>query len=118
MIDEEITFNIVNIWLRTTGSLDYASDEETAVAKLKNDRYDVVIMDINLKKRGNGIEVLKKLRKISGYEDIPVIACTAYAMKGDKENLLLEGFNYYLAKPFQKDELLLLINALSNLRNN
>jgi PAS domain S-box-containing protein len=110
--DEEITFNIVSIWLNNFAKVEYAENATEAIKKLNNNKFNCVIMDINLKRGGNGIDVLKELRKIMGYENTPVIACTAYAMHGDKENLLNEGFNFYLSKPFEKEDLMELINGL------
>lgn len=109
--DEEITFNIVGIWLKNIARLEYAENASNAIAKLNKGKFDLVILDINLKRGGNGIDVLKELRKINGYAEVPVIACTAYAMQGDKENLLKEGFNYYLSKPFEKEDLMELVHA-------
>lgn len=68
-------------------------------------------MDINLGIGINGIETMYGIRKIPGYFKIPIIAVTAYAMLGDKERLLREGFDDYLQKPFSKEELIRLVKA-------
>lgn len=110
--DEEITYNIFSIWLNKSVDLDFAENAAEAVERLKRNKYDMVIMDINLKRGGNGIDVLKQMRQIDLHKDTPVIACTAYAMHGDKENLINEGFNFYLSKPFEKEDLMELINIV------
>ena len=57
-------------------------------------------MDIGL--RGmSGLEAVKKIREISGYENTPMIAVTAYAMEGDKEKFLDGGCTDYISKPFK-----------------
>jgi Signal transduction histidine kinase len=110
--DDVITSNIVKRWMNKIAEVDYAEDSQEAFELYSKKIYPIVILDINLKLGGNGIEVLKKLRKTPGYENIPVIACTAYAMEGDKENLISEGFDYYISKPFEKRELISLISGI------
>jgi two-component system cell cycle response regulator DivK len=59
---------------------------------------DVVLLDIDLPDMP-GTEVLMGLRRIDGMASVPVLAVTAYAMKGDAERLLAAGFDGYIAKP-------------------
>jgi CheY-like chemotaxis protein len=66
-----------------------------------------MLFDINLPGDWDGIKLLKTIRKkYPEYQKIPFIAQTAYAMAGDKERLLKEGFDSYLAKPIDKNELI------------
>ncbi len=68
-------------------------------------------MDIQLPKL-NGLEVTKKLRQMPFFSRIPIIALTAYAMKGDKEKLIEAGCDAYLPKPFSARELPAMINEM------
>ena len=72
--------------------------------------YELVLVDINLGKGMDGIEVTKKLREIPAYKDTPIIAVTAYAMQGDREEFLAAGCTDYLSKPFRSNELLAIIS--------
>lgn len=108
--DDSITYSIIEIWLKDIAEIDYAPDAIKALEMLKRNFYPVVIFDINLKKGETGVGLLKKMRQIPGYETIPVIACTAYAMAGDEAKLLSEGFNFYISKPFEKNELIRVTN--------
>ena len=65
---------------------------------------DLIIMDVRLPGM-NGLEVTKKLRENSAFSRTPIIATTAYAMKGDKERAIEAGCNAYLSKPFNIHEL-------------
>jgi PAS domain S-box-containing protein len=116
--DDDISIDILEIWLKNNHLTDYAKDIEGALYKLRKNSYHAVFMDINLKRGESGIELLKKLRGIEGYLNIPVIACTAYAMPGDENRLKAEGFNYYISKPFQKKELLLLLDEIMEKEKN
>ena len=79
---------------------------EMAAAKMS----ELVLVDINLGKGMDGIEVTKKLREIPAYKDTPIIAVTAYAMQGDREEFLAAGCTDYLSKPFRSNELLAIIS--------
>jgi two-component system, cell cycle response regulator DivK len=58
----------------------------------------IVLLDIDLPDMP-GTEVLEALRQVEGMAEVPVVAVTAYAMKGDAERLLASGFDGYIAKP-------------------
>lgn len=69
---------------------------------------DLVLMDIQMPGM-NGIDAIKELVE-TGKKNMPVIALTAKAMKGDREQLLQAGFDDYLAKPIIPDELIMIVN--------
>src|SRR5688500_15920311 len=68
-----------------------------ALAGLRLDRPDLVLLDISLPGL-DGEEVLASIRADSSLHDLPVIALTAHAMAGDRERLLKAGFDDYLSK--------------------
>jgi len=69
-----------------------------AVALATEHRPALVLMDIQLPDM-DGVAALGELRANPDTADIPVVAVTALAMKGDRERLLEQGFDGYLAKP-------------------
>jgi CheY-like chemotaxis protein len=64
----------------------------------------LVLLDLSMPHM-TGWDVLRELRGQPATADIPVIACTAHAMAGDRERALQAGFNAYLAKPVRPAEL-------------
>ncbi len=82
-----------------------AGEEKHALKLAREQLFDVVLMDINLGGGRTGVDALRALRHLSGYEQIPVVALTAYAVTGDRERFLSHGFNGYLGKPLTKQEL-------------
>ena len=69
----------------------------------EGNHYDLILMDDMMPKM-SGVETFKKLKQMDDF-DIPVVALTANAISGMKENYLKEWFNDYISKPIDKKEL-------------
>ncbi|MEA1956592.1 MAG: FIST N-terminal domain-containing protein [Campylobacterota bacterium] len=80
----------------------FALDGLEAVEKVKNNRYDIIFMDINMPNM-NGIEATKKIRKLS--KDIPIVALTANIIKDNEEKFLNIGMTESLGKPIDRIQL-------------
>ena len=107
--DDSISQDVINLFLKNLYNLSFAENGEQALEYVNKDKFDLILMDINLGAGITGIEVKEKIRTIKGYEDIPIIAVTAFAMMGDRERFLSSGFNHYISKPYLKQQLLKLI---------
>ena len=81
-----------------------ATDGEEALEVAKRERPDLIIMDVQLPKM-SGLEVARRLREIPEFNRTPIVAITAYAMKGDEEKALDAGCNAYLSKPIRARDL-------------
>jgi len=79
----------------------YESAQE--VLELDKQSYDLILSDINMPGI-DGFELYTKLREDYNYTR-PIIAVTALAITGDKEKMLMHGFNDYISKPIDIDEL-------------
>jgi CheY-like chemotaxis protein len=86
--------------------VDVAETAEEALTRAAATRYDGFIIDINLGASMNGVDLMQELRARPVYAEAPMVACTAYALPGDREQLLREGFDAYLGKPYRADDLL------------
>ncbi len=75
-----------------------AADGEEAFEKAVTEKPDLILMDRSLPKM-DGDEVTRRLRCHKDFGDIPIIALTAHAMKGDRERSLQAGCSGYLSKP-------------------
>lgn len=71
--------------------------------KLSSDQYDLVLSDVNMPVM-DGYELIAKAKKELELS-APIIATTAFAIQGDKEKLLLAGFDDYISKPIDINEL-------------
>jgi two-component system cell cycle response regulator DivK len=100
---------VVQLSLKDQGYLlREATDGKEALRIALKERPDLIIMDIQLPGL-SGIEVTKKLRERPDFQQVPIVAVTAYAMKGDKEKALKIGFDAYLTKPISTQEIASLV---------
>lgn len=86
-------------------------DGTEVVPALTKDTFDLVLMDIAMPEM-DGMEATRAVRSTSGMatpSDVPVIAMTAHAMKGDREQFLAAGMSDYIGKPINSDNLLSMI---------
>ena len=103
--DNPQNMRLIEMVLKAKGyALLKATDGEEALDVALRKRPDLILMDIQLPKL-SGLEVTRRLRKTSAFSHIPIIAITAYAMKGDKEKIINAGCDAYLSKPFHTHEL-------------
>lgn len=80
-----------------------AIDGEEALEKVFSERPDLILMDISIPKI-DGYEVTRRLKADEDLSEIPIIALTAHAMKGDREKALSAGCNGYIPKPINVRE--------------
>ena len=94
-------------------SINIAENGKLAVEKIKIEKYDIVLMDIEMPVM-NGYEATTIIRK-KLKNDIPIIAMTAHAMVGEKEKCLNLGMNDFISKPIYAH---LLFEKIHNLTKN
>jgi two-component system cell cycle response regulator DivK len=80
-----------------------ADNGERAVRIARENMPDLILMDIQMPVM-DGISALKVIRAEEGMKHIPVIAITSYAMKGDLEKFITEGFDSCITKPIDVKE--------------
>ncbi|MFK5893485.1 MAG: response regulator, partial [Pseudomonadota bacterium] len=87
----------------TKMNIDIANNGYEAVEKIRENNYDLVLMDIQMPKM-DGLEATTIIRQDSKYDNLPIIAMTAHALQKDKDECKKVGMNDYIAKPFVVDE--------------
>ncbi len=104
--DDPVAFEVVKSFLKDVCDIDWALNSDQALEKLSENEYKLILMDIHLPRGMNGVELAKLLRQNPDYSKIPIVAVTAYAMASEKDEILNNGFNDYISKPFTKKLLL------------
>ncbi|MEZ5083828.1 MAG: tetratricopeptide repeat protein [Bacteroidales bacterium] len=95
-------------------TVDVAENGRIAVDKIQSGSYDLILMDVQMPEM-DGYESTKAIRKMNGDKgNIPIIAMTANVLKTEVDKCYEAGMNGYVAKPFDRDELLLNINQILN----
>jgi PAS domain S-box-containing protein len=107
--DEDLNFLFLEKLLAVTGiNILRATTGIEAIDSVKsNQDIDIILMDIKLPKM-DGLTATRKIKKINS--QIPIIAQTAYAMKGDREEIMDAGCDDYIAKPLKVENLLAKLN--------
>ena len=95
----------VEIFEETSGDL--------GLELIKSGNPDLIILDIQLPEM-SGMDICIELRKIEIFKEIPIIAVTSFAMKGDKERILSAGFNEYISKPIKVNDFRELVKKYLN----
>lgn len=112
--DSRDTLNMLKLWLDACGCKTFiAADAIEGIRLASECRPDLVISDIGMPDV-DGYELIRKLRRMPGLEQVPAIALTGYAREEDREMALAAGYNAHIAKPADIDHLLTLIKKLTN----
>lgn len=86
-------------------SLLEATNASEALEVLKSNKPDLILMDINMPDV-DGYTLTAQIKKMPGFESVPILALTANVMRGDREKVLEAGCDGYIQKPLDFDELL------------
>ena len=110
--DNELNRRIVRDLLRRTSyRLIEAPDGETGMAIARQERPDLILMDVQLPVV-SGIEATRTLRGEPATAETPIIAITSFALAGDEQKAREAGATAYMAKPYSPRDLLELIRRL------
>ena len=82
-----------------------AENGEEALAAVAKQRFDLILMDIQLPVM-DGYETTRRIRADPESKAIPIIAVTSYALTGDEAKALAAGCNAYITKPYSPRALL------------
>ncbi|MBI2073720.1 MAG: response regulator [Gemmatimonadetes bacterium] len=103
--DNRVNQEVAAAMLRKRGhDVDIAENGRQAVDAVIGGTYDVVLMDIQMPEL-DGLEATREIRALPKGRDLPIIACTAHAMVGERERCLAAGMTGHLAKPFKPVDL-------------
>jgi CheY-like chemotaxis protein len=107
--DNAINQKVIERMVQKLGyRVDLVGNGREAIDALGGSSYSLVFMDCQMPEM-DGFEACREIRKLNGGAQIPIIAITANAMKGDRERCLAAGMDDYVSKPFKQEDLRLVI---------
>ena len=104
--DNAVNRTLIGAYLEEFGlTCDIVETGAAALKRLASKDYDLVLMDIMMPEL-DGVETTKRIRKLGGdAAKVPIVALTAHAMKGDREDYLAAGMDGYVSKPIRGRDL-------------
>lgn len=105
--DNEINLKVSTAFLEKYGVYaDCATSGANAIEMVQQNSYDIIFMD-HMMPGMDGVEAMHRIKEMEGgkYQNIPMIALTANAISGVREQMISEGFTDYLAKPIDMKSL-------------
>jgi hemerythrin-like metal-binding protein/PAS domain S-box-containing protein len=103
--DDEVNRLVAEELLNDIGQCaDFAVDGRAAVAMAQSQRYDLILMDMQMPKM-DGLEATQAIRLLPGCQAVPIVAMTANAFEADRLSCLAAGMNDFLVKPVIPEEL-------------
>ena len=112
--DNNETQLIIKVNLRDVYEVELTDNIDDAISLIKNNKFDLVLLDINLGNSDDGRDVLNMIKKEPDYSNLPVIIITAYDIDDDEKDLLMKLTCDYLEKPLDKKVLLNTIGSCLN----
>jgi PAS domain S-box-containing protein len=108
--DNNINLKLLSVMLmKTTAHVLTATNGADAVKLYINNQVDLIFMDVHMPEL-DGFQATQKIREQeNGLKHTPIIALTANAMPGDREKCIENGMDDYLAKPFIKEDLVMIL---------
>ncbi|RKY99558.1 MAG: hypothetical protein DRQ13_02060 [Ignavibacteriae bacterium] len=100
--DDESSKELTKVFLKGICNFTFAASGEEALLAVGKEKFAAILMDINLGTGMSGIEAAGKIKQLDEYKDTPIVAVTAFAMKGDKDEFLKAGCTHYISKPFNR----------------
>ena len=104
----------LQIFLKRKFDLEICDNSESFYEKIGQSQFDIILMDISLKGKKDGLQLTRELREKDEYKSIPIVGLSAHAFQRDKDNAYNAGIDIFLTKPVQNDVLMdTLLKALN-----
>lgn len=96
----------LQIFLKRKFDIEICDSAETFYEKLKNNKFDIILMDISLRGKKDGLQLTRELREKAEYSNLPIVGLSAHAFQRDKDNAYNAGVDVFLTKPVQNNVLI------------
>ncbi len=111
LVEDDIDSQIFLKFLLKKYELYICNNESDFYRKLNQHSIDLIIMDIAIKGRKDGLQLTREIKQNILYKNIPVLCLSAHVLEIDKQNAFNAGVDYFLEKPVSNAKLLEVING-------
>lgn len=95
-------------------NVDFCDSSDEYYKNFSNEKYDIIIMDVSLKGKKSGLDLIHEIKSIQDKRNTPIICLTAHAFAKDRTNAIESGADLFLAKPVMNEILLDAVKLLIN----
>ncbi|MEJ5351441.1 MAG: response regulator [Melioribacteraceae bacterium] len=96
----------LQLFLKRKFDVDVCDSAETFYEKMKEQKFDIILMDISLRGKKDGLQLTRELRQSEETKNIPVVGLSAHAFQRDKDNAYNAGVDLFITKPVQNNVLM------------
>jgi CheY-like chemotaxis protein len=96
----------LEIFLKRKFDIKICDSSDTFYKMIEQNEFDIILMDISLRGKKDGLQLTKELRETEKYKSVPLVALSAHAFQKDKENAYKAGVDMFLTKPIQNEVLM------------
>jgi CheY-like chemotaxis protein len=114
--DNMVNSNLLHHHIKKFCHVFFSQTGKAAIELAKREKIDAIFMDINLGPGMDGTQAMLEIRKQTGHQNLPIIAVTGFAGREEREKFLKSGFSEFIAKPFERSEIICVIDKLFKLQ--
>ena len=96
----------LQIFLKRKFEIEICDSSESFYKRLDESKFDIILMDISLRGKKDGLQLTRELREMDEYHNLPIVGLSAHAFQRDKDNAYNAGVDVFLTKPVQNDVLM------------
>jgi DNA-binding response OmpR family regulator len=97
---------LMEIFLKRLFKINVCDSEDTFYAQLQKFKFDIFLVDISLRGKKNGLELIKELRSSAEYSNAPIICVSAHVFPKDRQNAFNAGVDEFIARPVRNEDML------------
>lgn len=96
----------LQLFLKRKFEVDICDSAETFYEKMNEKKFDIILMDISLRGKKDGLQLTRELRNSDENKNIPIVGLSAHAFQRDKDNAYNAGVDIFITKPVQNSVLM------------